>query len=300
MKTRRTFIQQTGLAGAALLLQPVIGCLKPGTTVKNVGIQLYTLREQLVKEVPRVIGKVAGAGYKQVETYGYSVAGKYWGMDPKSFKALLDNFNLVSPSGHYGMDKIITGSGEDDLKAYIDAASVLGQSYIVVPYMAETDRKTIDQYKAIAERLNKAGELCKKSNIQLAYHNHDFEFLDLGGQNGYQTLLEGTDPKLVQFQMDLFWVVRAGADPIKLIDENHGRFPMWHVKDMDKTNHDLNTEIGNGSIDFAAIFEKKDDAGLKYVYLEQENFTIDPYESIEKSYGYIQRNLMNPQPTPRG
>jgi sugar phosphate isomerase/epimerase len=273
----------------------MIGC-NPKHAQK-IGIQLYTLREQLTADIPRIIGKVASAGYKQVETYGYSAKSKFWGLDPKAFHDLLKSYNLKSPGGHYGMDKIVAGTGDDDLKTYIDAASELGQDYIVVPYMADADRQTIDQYKVIAERLNKAAELCKKSNIKLGYHNHDFEFKDLGnGQTGYQVLLKETDKKLIDFEMDIYWVVRAGLDPVKLIEENPGRFTMWHVKDMDKDKPELNTEVGNGSIDFKAIFDKSEQSGMKYLFLEQENFSMDPYESIEKSYRAINGLLVKDAP----
>lgn len=290
MNSRRTFIKQTGLLAAGALLAPSLA-FKPAK--KTVGIQLYTLRDQLPKDVKGVIRKVAEAGYKEVETYGYSIKDKFWGLDPKAFKSLLNENGLKAPSGHYGMDNFFLTGNSDELKTYIEAANIVGGSYITVPWLGEELRKDIDGFKNVAEKLNKAAELCKASGLKLAYHNHDFEFKPHGDQIGYEVMLKQTDPKLVHFEMDLYWVVRSGNNPVKLFEENPGRFPMWHVKDMDKANPALNTEVGNGSIDFKEIFKHTKLSGLKHAFLEQENnYVPDPFESIVKSYKHISSQLM--------
>lgn len=290
MNSRRAFIKNTSLAAAGALLIPTFACSSPK---KRIGIQLYTLRETLPKDVKGVIRKVAEAGYKEVETYGYSLQNKFWGLDPKAFKSLLDENGLKAPSGHYGMDKFFTDGSTEELKSYIEASKIVGGEYISVPSLGDALRKDVDGYKKVAAGLNKAAELCKASGLKLTYHNHDFEFQPHGDTTGYQIMLKETDPKLVQFEIDLYWVVRAGHDPIQLFKENPGRFPLWHVKDMDKAKPTINTEVGSGSIDFKKIFDNAKIAGLEYPFLEQENFSLDPFESIKKSYNYINTELVH-------
>ncbi|MEJ5964347.1 sugar phosphate isomerase/epimerase family protein [Pedobacter immunditicola] len=289
MNSRRTFIKQVSMATAGVLFMPTFACAAPE---KRIGIQLYSLRDQLPKDVKGVIRKVAEAGYKDVETYGYSIKDKFWGLEPAAFKSLLDENGLKAPSGHYGMDKYFTDGTTDELKSYIEASKIVGGQYISVPYLGDALRKNIDDYKKVAAALNKAAELCQASGLKLTYHNHDFEFQQFGDTNGYQVMLKETDPKLVQFELDLYWVARSGQDAVKLFKENPGRFPLWHIKDMDKANPEINTEVGSGSIDYKKIFESAQLAGLEYPFLEQENFSIDPFESIKKSYNYINTELV--------
>jgi sugar phosphate isomerase/epimerase len=292
MNSRRNFIKQASIAAAGVVLIPSFACSPAGAAEKRIGIQLYSLRDLLPKDVKGVIKKVAQAGYKQVETYGYSVEGKFWGLAPADFSSLLKDNGLTAPSGHYGLDKFFTDGDTEDLKAYIDASKVIGGEYITVPYLGDNLRKDIDGYKSVAAKLNQAAELCKASGLKLAYHNHDFEFQKHGDTTGYEVMLKETDPNLVKFELDLYWVMRSGNDPKKLFTENPGRFPMWHVKDMDKADEALNTEVGTGSIDFKKIFEDAKLAGLEYPFLEQENFKIDPYESIKTSFNYINTELV--------
>lgn len=292
MNSRRIFLQQAGLMAAGLFIAPkLISCTSPKTS-KNIGLQLYTLRNEIGSDVPGVIAKVAAAGYTQVETYGYSKKDLFWGMEPQAFKDLLSSNGLTSPSGHYDFNDYFTSGSEDQLLAYIEAANVLEQTYITAPYLEEHLRKTADDYKSIAAALNRAAETCRKNGLKLAYHNHDFEFQDMGGTTGYQILLNETDPSLVQLEADLYWIVRAGLDPVELFEQHQGRFVMWHVKDMDKADKTLNTEVGNGSIDFKRIFDKIQAAGTEYFFVEQENFSIDPFQSITSSCNYVKENLL--------
>lgn len=292
MNTRRDFIKQTGIAAAATLLLPSFVNANVNAKTKIVGLQLYTLREQLPVDVRGVMAKVAQAGYKEVETFGYSVENKYWGLSPMSFKNLLIENGLKAPSGHYGMDKFITDGNADELKTYIEAANAIGSDYVTVPYLGDALRQKADDYKKVAARLNEAGTLCKAAGLKLAYHNHDFEFTPWGDTNGYEIMLKETDPKLVDFEMDIYWVFRSGKDPIKLFQSHPGRFSMWHIKDMDKADNKLNTEVGSGSIDFAGLYKYAKTAGLKHSIMEQENFSIDPYVSIKKSCDHIKAELI--------
>ncbi|MCD0486638.1 sugar phosphate isomerase/epimerase [Pedobacter sp. MC2016-14] len=293
MNSRRTFLKQAGLAAAGTFLLPSFADALTNKAPKKVGIQLYTLRSDLPKDVTGVIKKVAQMGYKEVETYGYSVDNGFWGLDAKSFASLLKENGLKAPSGHYGLDKYMLDGNTDVLKTYIEAANITRGEYITVPHLGTDLRKNLDDYKKIAARLNQAAELCRASGLKLAYHNHNFEFDAFGNSYGYDILLKETDPKLVQFELDLYWVVRSGKDPVKFFEANPGRFPMWHIKDMDKADRTKNTEVGNGSINFKSIYAASKLAGLKHAFVEQENnYAPDLFKSIENSIGYINKELI--------
>jgi sugar phosphate isomerase/epimerase len=289
MNSRRKFITQAGIAAAAGLVLPSFACVK---TSKAVGLQLYSLRELLPQDPRGVIAKVAAAGYKEVETYGYSPAGGFWGLDPKAFKNLLIENGLTAPSGHYGIDKYIQDGNEEELKSFIAAASAIGSEYLTVPYLGDALRQNADDYKKVAAKLNQAGALCKASGLKIAYHNHDFELKSWGDTTGLEIMLKETDPKLVDFEMDIYWVVRSGKDPVQLFDAYPGRFTMWHIKDMDKANNEKNIEVGSGGIDFKTIFKSAKKAGLKHAIMEQENFDMEPYASIKQSQTYIKNELL--------
>lgn len=297
MISRKNFIKQASLLSTVLLVSP--GCMtKPSSSpAKKVGLQLYSLRELIGKDVEGVIEKVAKAGYQEVETYGYNATDHFWGLNPVDFNSLLKANNLVSPSGHYDLGSFLSKeTSEDDLKRtldeYTEAALAIGQQYIIVPWLDPEMRTSIDDYKYLAEKINRVGEELRKSNLQLGYHNHDFEFEDYDGQNGYDILLTETDKENVIMELDLYWVVRSQKDAGQLFTDHPGRFNLWHVKDMDKLNPALNTEVGSGSIDFKTIFQHAKLSGLKYLYVEQENFAIDPYASITTSVDYIKSSLL--------
>lgn len=305
MTNRRIFLQQTGIAAVAALLSPaMITSALAGTTekaiVNKVGIQLFTLRELLAKDVNGVISKIAKIGYNQVETYygypGTYAAKGFWGLDAKAFKSLLQENHLTSPSGHYNVSDYLSSGGNDEvLKSHIETAATVGQKYFVIPALPGDVRKsgTLDAYKEMASKFNHAAELCKKSGLKLAYHNHNFEFKDQGnGKTGYDILLKETDPSVVSFELDLFWAVNAGLNPLKMFRQNPGRFTMWHVKDMDKTDKSVFTEVGTGSIDFRDIFKNAKTSGLEYLFVEQDVIKIDPYESITKSIDYVKSKLL--------
>ncbi|MDB4918217.1 sugar phosphate isomerase/epimerase [Mucilaginibacter sp.] len=289
MTTRREFLTQAGLISAGLMIAPGLLSAK-GTNV--VGLQLYSLRDQLPKDVKGVIAKVAAAGYKEVETFGYSKQNGFWGLDAKAFSGLLKANGLTTPSGHFGMDEYFVHGKTTDLESYIEAANATGMKYVVVPSINGEVLKSADQFKQVAEKLNKAAEICKKSGLQLGYHNHNFEWKPIDGTTFYDTILKETDPKLVHMEMDIFWVVRAGQDPVKLFQQHPGRFALCHIKDRDKKQTDLNTEIGKGSIDFKTILSHAKLAGLKHFIVEQENYiNIDPFVSIAESAAYVKNTL---------
>lgn len=282
MTTRRSFIKQTSLFSLAAFANP------SSLTYKQhaVGLQLYTLRDDIMKDPKGIIEKVAALGYNEVESFGYR-DGKYFGLTPAEFATLLKNNKLSHPSGHYLLANL-----NNNWEKTVEDAVTAGQKYIIIAYLFDTERKTIDDYKKIAAQFNKAAEVCKKAGIQFGYHNHDFEFIDMGGQKGYDILLKETDPQLVKFELDLYWISYAGINPVDMFKANPGRYPLWHVKDMDNTPKKFFTEVGNGVIDFKKIFAAARTAGMKHFFVEQDVCPGPPLVSIEKSISYLRKNIL--------
>jgi sugar phosphate isomerase/epimerase len=291
MIKRRDFLINAGLALGALAIAPTFAF---DSKKRPIGIQLWSLRDTLPKDVKGVLAQVGKIGFSEVETFGYSAANGFFGTSVKDFKSMLSDNGLKATSNHFDFNPMFKDGSTDIVKAYIETANLLGSEYVTVPYITTELRGTTgDDYKKLALQLNKAAELCKASGLKLAYHNHDFEFTKFGSTNGYAILLSETDKNLVDFELDLYWAVRSGNDPLQLFKDNPGRFTMWHVKDMDKTNSEWNAEIGTGSIDFKAIFAQAKLSGMKRFYLEHEsNYKPNPIESVETSFNYIKQNLI--------
>jgi len=290
MITRRNFLINTSLAAAAVLALPSLAFTMDK---KEIGLQLYTLRDELSKDVKSTLAKVAEAGFTTVETYGFSIKDQFWGLSPIELKKILDQNGLKAVSGHYNLGSFLADGNTTELKAAIEAATILKSEYLTIPWVDEPLRKNIKDYKVIAARLNEAAKMCQKAGLKLAYHNHDFEFQKHDGVTGYEILLKETDKDLVHFELDLYWVVRSGNNPIQLFKENQGRFKMWHVKDMDKLNPVLNTEIGSGSIDFKTIFKELKQSGMKHFFVEQENnYNPNAFDSIKTSCDFISKTLL--------
>ncbi len=292
MNKRREFIGQLGLLAAGIAIAPSLGCMMPIPKSKKFGIQLYSLREQLPKGVENVIAKVAKAGYSYVEGYGYSLKNGFWGLTSKEFKGLLDKYQLTCPSSHYDFGAYQQTGDLKIIQEYIDAANVLGSQYITVPYMNSEIYKDEAKTRAWLKQLNVAAKMVKDAGLKLAYHNHDVEFYPLpNNQTAYDILLAGTDPQLVDFEMDIYWIYVAKQDPLELFRKYPNRFKLWHIKDMNKDDSKINEIIGKGTIDYLPIFKAAKLSGLKYPIMEQETFTIDPFESIEQSAKYINQHL---------
>lgn len=294
MLTRRSFVKTSALLSAGLLAAPSLLAYDK----KYIGLQLYTVRDAMAANPAAALAKVAQVGFNSVEGATYTGDEKFYGMDAKAFKQVLKQNGLVMLSSHYRLGEEQT-NGKDTMgtmlhdwdKAVDDAAEV-GLKYMVCAYLSDPERGNLDHYKKLADDFNKAGERCKKAGIQFCYHNHDFEFKQQDGKYPYETLLTNTDKDLVKMEMDLYWVTKAKQDPIKLINENPGRFPLFHVKDMDKTPAASFTEVGNGIIDFKTIFKHADKAGMKYFFVEQDKTPGDPFNSISQSFNYIKKTLV--------
>lgn len=283
--SRKDFLKTSALALTAALTPGFDVLAKPA---KTVGLQLYTLRDLLPKDLEGTLKKVAEIGYKEVELFGYA-DGKFFGKTPAQFGALLKSLGLSAPSGHYTTGNTmptVKGTLRNDWKRAVDDAAALGQKYMVCAYLFPEERKA-DDYKRHIELFNKSAEVCKAHGIQFAYHNHDFEFKPMNGQLPYDMILKGTDPNLVKMELDLYWASFAGQDPVALFKKHPGRFPLWHVKDMAKTKEREFAEVGMGSINFQRIFDAKKIAGMTHYFVEQDICKRPPLESIAISY----RNL---------
>jgi sugar phosphate isomerase/epimerase len=289
MISRRRFMKRAGTFASAALVLPL------QRQRYKLGLQLFTVRAAMRQDLDGTLKRIAGIGYEELETYGFDPEGiRYYGLEARAFTQRLKDLNLTTPSGHYDLNRYVN-TGIDELKRYVDrcieGARALGQSYITWP-LIDPDSRTLDRFKVVAERLNIAGEQARKAELQLAYHNHDFEFIDQNGQRGYDIIMKETDPALVKLQMDLYWVARASQTPNDLFRRAPGRFVMWHVKDVHKVSRDY-TEVGNGTIDFTKIWPDAELAGLKHFFVEQGgNFTYDPIRSITDSAEYVRRVLL--------
>jgi sugar phosphate isomerase/epimerase len=294
MITRRSFVKTSAVLSAGILAAPNLFAYDK----KYIGLQLYTVRNAMQANPAAALAKVAGVGYNSVEGATYTGDEKFYGMDAKTFSGVLKQNGLVMLSSHYRLGEEQT-NGQDtkgtmlhDWDKAVDDAAQIGLKYMVCAYLSDAERGSLDHYKKLADDFNKAGEKCKKAGIQFCYHNHNFEFIQQDGKYPYETLLANTDKNLVKMEMDLYWVTKAKQDPIALINENPGRFPLFHVKDMDNTPTGNFTEVGNGIIDFKNIFKHADKAGMKYFFVEQDQTPGDPFNSITQSFNYIKKNLV--------
>jgi len=251
------------------------------------GLALYTVRDDMTTNAKATLLAVAEAGYKNIEAAGYK-DGKFYNMTPADFKKLLQEFGLNPISTHQGS---VTMENADEMIADVKAA---GFQYFVIPVppmgLFKFDQKTMKMSMTggaanLAEIVTTLGEKCQAAGLELLYHNHDFEFQkDSDGIVPIDYLLEHCDPKYVNFQMDLYWVTKAGADPVAYFEKYPGRFKIWHVKDMDEQGRFA--PVGKGKINFARILENKKLSGMKY-YMVEQDMTFDgqkPLDAIKISH----------------
>ncbi len=279
MTDRRKFLKTTTAVAAGSMVLPMVSCSKQGTVI---GIQLYTVRDKINQDLDGTLQRLADIGYNSAEAAGYNLSdGTFYGMAPKAFGDKLKELGMPLNSSH-------SATEPDTADKVFTDAKAAGCKYVIYPYLPEPNRQNIDGYKTTAEKFNQVGEIAKKYNIQFGYHNHAFEFDPMDGQMGMDVLLNETDPNLVTFEMDLYWVTNAGHDPVELMEKYPGRFQLWHVKDMVKTDDKFFAPVGSGRIDFKRIFAEKDTAGMKMFFVEQDSFRdLDPFESVEASYNYL-------------
>jgi sugar phosphate isomerase/epimerase len=250
---------------------------------KNIGLQLYSLRDSIKKDVPGTIKKVADIGYKFVEASGYA-DGKFYGMEPAEFKALCDKNNLPVLSSHTGRPVPDSTNYEETMKWWdecINAHAAVGAKYIIQASMGRTAYESLDALKAYCNYFNEVGAKCNAKGIRFGYHNHSRELsTQLDGQTVYDFMLNNTDPSKVMFQMDLYWAVEGGADPVAYFNKYPGRFELWHIKDA--------KEIGaSGKMDFQRIWASAEKSGMQYGIVEVEQYSYDTFTSVKKSLDFL-------------
>ena len=270
LSNRRGFLH----AGVAALASWHFGFVKDH--LGPIGIQLYTVRDQFSRDPEGTLARLAQIGFKQVEFAGYPPG------SAQDVRKMLDRHGLTAPSSHAGLRAV-----DDTWERALEFAAAVGQRFITVPSFGGNDRRTLDGIKRVAARFNQAGDAARKHGLTFAYHNHDFEFAPVEGAVPYDVLLAETDPKLVTFEMDLYWITKGGKDPLDYFAKWPGRFPQVHVKDMDATEKKFFANVGAGTIDFSRIFRQAKQAGIRHYYYEQDETTGDPLASAEASYRYL-------------
>lgn len=232
------------------------------------GVQLYTLRNQMAESVGTTLAKVADAGYRNVELAGFH------DHSAAEVHELLQRNGLRAPASHFPLEQM-----EADFPSVIAEAKALGSRYVVLAWLDQS-RRSAEDYRSLVQNLNDWGRQCQDAGLRLAYHNHDFEFEETGGFLPYQLLLDNTDPALVFFEMDIYWMHKAGQDPLAYFARHPGRFPLWHLKDA--TREGAMADVGHGVIDFPSLLQQADKAGLEYGFVERDDAGA-PLESIHRS-----------------
>ncbi len=250
---------------------------------KYIGLQLWSVRDDMKTALDSTIVKVGKIGYGFVEAAGYD-NGKFYEMDPVAFATLVKQNGMDFLSSHAGQVVPDSANWDKTMEWWdqcIAAHKAAGVKYIVQPFMGPDAYQSLDVLKKYCDYFNAVGEKCNQNGIRFGYHNHDKEFGQIDGQTIYDFMLQNTDPQKVMFQMDLYWVVEGGADPVAYFDKYPGRFELWHVKDK--------AELGaSGKMDFKRIFANAEKAGVKYYIVEVEEYNYDPIVSVEKSFEFLQ------------
>jgi len=282
---RRDFIRQSALltAGAFALSQTELLANAPAKTISPFGVQLYSVRDVIGKDPKGVMTQLAQMGYKQFESYS-GQQGFLWGMTPAEMKSFLNDIGVKMVSTHFNfgqqMDK------PDELQKSFDMAKGAGLTYILCPYIGP--QKSMDDWKRIADRFNKAGEQAKKSGMKFGYHNHDYSFKPLDGQIPQEYLLANTDPKNVMFELDLCWIDVAGQDTEAHLKKYGKRYELCHIKDYKKVDgKPVQNDLGKGAVDFKKTLRVAMENGMKYYIVEQEEYPADVLTSMKNDAEYM-------------
>ena len=235
------------------------------------GLQLYTVRDSMATNVRITLQAVAGIGYREVEFAGY------FGHTPAEIRGMLDEFGLTSPSTHVGTDDI-----RGNVASLVDSATEVGHKYVTLAWLAQNERQSIDDYKYWAAAVNRLGEACQANGMRAAYHNHDF------GVVPFDVLMEEMDPALVDFELDFFWVRKAGMDIKSVLSVAPERFALSHIKDIDVDGNMVN--VGDGTIDFAGILGDTSGSSIRHCFVEHDN-PDEPFRAIAYSHYALNRIL---------
>jgi sugar phosphate isomerase/epimerase len=264
---RNEFLKLSGgLALAGLASKSGFASLAGETAkLKNFGIQLWSVRDDLAKDPKGVLKQLSSYGYKQIESFEGG-KGMFWGMSNTEFKAEMDNLGMKIISSHCDINK--------DFEKKAAEAAAIGMKYLICPYKGP--QKELDAFKKFADEFNQKGEICKKNGIRFAYHNHDYSFATLNGEMGQDVMMKNTDAGLVDFELDMYWVVAAGQDIETWLKKYPKRFRLCHVKDRKKgaplTDKDESVVVGTGSIDYPRILKTAKKLGMEYYIIEQEKW----------------------------
>ncbi len=274
MTDRRSFVSTLGAAllGAA--------CSRVGTSqstqrLERVGVQLYTVRDDLARDFEGTLARIAEIGYREVEFAGYH------GKSASEVRAILTRLGLAAPASHVPIEVF-----RRDVDGAIAEAKTVGHQYLVVPWLAPPERRSIDDYRRLAEELNRFGEKVRAAGMRLGYHNHDFELGAMDGSVPLDLLFDRTDPNLVIFELDLYWVTKGGADPLTYFSRYPGRVHLVHVKDSAGAPDHRQVDVGKGTIDFAKILSRREQAGIRHAFVEQDE-PANPLEMVRVSYEYL-------------
>ena len=284
---RRDFLRNGSFAAVGLSL-PFLSKANffdatAGLKIPNFGIQLWTVKENMMQDAKGTLAKLASFGYKQIESYE-GPQGMFWGLGHKGFKTYLDDLGMKIVSSH--CDNLT----DFDKKA--EEAAAIGMQYLICPHKGA--QKSLDNFKAFADEFNASGKIAKKHGIKFAYHNHDYSFIPMDGQMPQDVMMQGTDPSLVDFEMDIYWVNAANQDPIAWLKKYPNRFKLCHVKDLSKTanNGHESCVLGTGTIDFKKVLKAGAKYGLEIFIVEQEAFTgSNPIDCAGLDAKYMQSNF---------
>lgn len=262
-------------------------------TIDRIGVQLYTLRSEMKKSVEETLSRLAAIGYKEVEFAGY------FGRSPREIRQMLDRYDLTAPAVHVNYQSV-----ESNLAEVVEAAQIIGHSYIVNSMVDPDLTGDLDGWKRAAELFNRGGEFTRKAGIQLAYHNHYFEFVPLSGKLPYDILLESCDPEFLKMELDFCWMAAVEQDPLPYFQRYPGRFPLVHLKQLKKLPvrrpEDLAgfgffdlampdiTEVGGGVVDWKQVVSQSVQAGVRHFFVEHDAPAL-PFDSVRTSFDYLQK-----------
>ena len=282
MLSRRDFLRVSAASTASLMLDPF--SVGAAASSLDIGVQLYTVRKEAESDLPGVLRQISAIGYQKVETYW-----NVYSHPAKELRKMITDAGLRVPSGHFDYD---------GLSGKFDYAKELGVEYIVCPMLPESMRDSIDTFRRAADQFNRWGERAKSMGMRFAFHNHNYEFRRLGQSTGFETLVSSTDPKLVFFEMDCYWMTQAGEDPVRMMQKLGNRIRMLHLKDrkpgfapsqrLDKSAEHF-TEVGNGSIDWKKILVAARQHRIEHMFVEQDETERPPIESLRISYTNLQK-----------
>lgn len=279
--SRRNFIRNTAFTGLALSAPFGKALFALPKRKNNFGIQLWTVKKAFSKNPLAVLKHLSDCGYQQIESFE-GAKGIFWGMKNTEFKKQTSDLGMNIIASHCNIS--------NDFERKAAEAGEIGMKYLICPFKGA--QKSIDNYKRFADEFNKCGEIAKKNGIRFAYHNHDYSFKEMNGVMPQDVMLNETDPTLVDFEMDIYWVVAAGADPISYFKKYPNRFRLCHVKDLINTasNHE-SCILGKGTIDFKNILKVGEQNGIQYHIVEQEAYTGTTELDAAKADAAYMKNL---------